>query len=94
VLRVASGQELRAPSTSLERRLRSGTVIEIFVTAPGRIGKYARITIRSNAAPARRDLCLNPGKSTPVAVPEDELVVLAAQLGEQELRVHRADEVA
>jgi PKD repeat protein len=68
VLRVASGKS-SVRVTSLERRLRSGTVIEIFVTAPGRIGKYARITIRSNAAPARRDLCLNPGKSTPVACP-------------------------
>ena len=68
VLRVASGKSA-VRVRSLERRLHSGTVIEVFVTAPGRIGKYARITIRSNAAPARRDLCLNPGKSKPVACP-------------------------
>jgi PKD repeat protein len=68
VLRVASGKSA-VRVRSLERRLRSGTVIEVFVTAPRRIGKYARITIRSNAAPARRDLCLNPGKSKPVACP-------------------------
>jgi hypothetical protein len=54
---------------SVERRLRRGAVIEVFVTAPGRIGKYTRFTIRSNAAPARRDLCLQPGKSKPVACP-------------------------
>lgn len=66
VLRVASGRS-SVRVRSLERRLRTGAVIEIFVTAPGRIGKYARITIRSNAAPARRDLCLQPGKSKPVA---------------------------
>jgi hypothetical protein len=28
---------------------------------------YTRFTIRSNAAPARRDLCLRPGNSKPVA---------------------------
>jgi hypothetical protein len=66
VLRVAAGKR-SVRVRSLERRLRTGAVIEIFVTAPGRIGKYARITIRSNAAPTRRDLCLQPGKSKPVA---------------------------
>jgi PKD repeat protein len=68
VLRVASGKSA-VRVRSLERRLRSGAVIEVFITAPARIGKYARITIRANAAPARRDLCLNPGKSKPVACP-------------------------
>ena len=68
VLRVASGKSA-VRVRSLERRLRSGAVIEVFVTAPGRIGKYTRFTIRSNAAPARRDLCLKPGKSKPVACP-------------------------
>jgi PKD repeat protein len=65
-LRVAPGKR-SVRVRSLERRLRTGAVIEVFVTARGRIGKYARITIRSNAAPARRDLCLQPGKSKPVA---------------------------
>jgi PKD repeat protein len=68
VLRVASGKSA-VRVRSLERRLRSGAVIEVFVTAPGRIGKYTRITIRSNAAPARRDLCLQPGGSKPGACP-------------------------
>jgi PKD repeat protein len=66
VLRVASGKS-PVRVRSLERRLRRGAVIEVFVTASGRIGKYTRFTIRSNAAPARRDLCLQPGKSKPVA---------------------------
>ncbi len=66
VLRVASGKS-SVRIRSLERRLRAGVVIEVFVTAPGRVGKYARITIRSNAAPARRDLCLRPGRSKPIA---------------------------
>ena len=66
VLRVDSGRT-SVRVRSLERRLPSGTVIEVFVTAPGRIGKYTSITIRPNAAPARRDLCLQPGESKPVA---------------------------
>jgi PKD repeat protein len=68
VLRVASGKT-SVRVRSLERRLRSGAIIEVFVTAPGRIGKYTRITIRSNAAPARRDLCLQPDESKPGACP-------------------------
>jgi hypothetical protein len=66
VMRVASGKRA-VRVRSLERRLRSGAVIEVFVTAPGRIGKYTRFTIRSHAAPPRQDLCLQPGKSKPVA---------------------------
>ena len=68
VLRVASGKS-PVRVRSLERRLRKGAVVEVFVTAPGRIGKYTRFTIRANAAPARRDLCLRPGRSKPVACP-------------------------
>jgi len=68
VLRVASGKT-PVRVRSLERRLRKGAVVEVFVTAPGRIGKYTRFTIRANAAPARRDLCLRPGRSKPVACP-------------------------
>ena len=68
VLRVASGKS-SVRVRSLERRLHSGAVIEVFVTARGRIGKYTRFTIRSNAAPARVDLCLKPGKAKPIACP-------------------------
>ena len=68
VLRVASGKS-SVRVRSLERRLHSGAVIEVFVTARGRIGKYTRFTIRANAAPARVDLCLKPGKAKPIACP-------------------------
>jgi hypothetical protein len=54
---------------TLERRLRKGVVIELVITAPEQIGKYTSFTIRSHAAPARRDLCLQPGSSKPVACP-------------------------
>jgi PKD repeat protein len=54
---------------ALERRMRKGTVIQVFVTAPERVGKYTSFTIRSNAAPVRRDRCLRPGGSKPVNCP-------------------------
>jgi PKD repeat protein len=56
--------------TSIEGRLlRAGTVIEVRVTAPRRIGKYTRFTIRRDATPARTDLCLAPGRTRPTACP-------------------------
>jgi PKD repeat protein len=51
------------------RRLRPGTVVEVRVTAPRRIGKYMRFTVRRNAAPARTDSCLRPGRTVPVRCP-------------------------
>jgi PKD repeat protein len=55
---------------SFERRpLRAGTTIEVFVTAPGQIGKYTRFTVRKGAAPARSDLCLVPGHKKPTTCP-------------------------
>jgi PKD repeat protein len=55
---------------ALERlQLRPGTVIEVFVTAPHRVGKYTRFQVRADAAPARSDLCLPPGRTTPTACP-------------------------
>ena len=47
------------------RFLRAGTVIELRVTAAGRIGKYTRFRIRRGRKPARVDLCLVPGERKP-----------------------------
>jgi PKD repeat protein len=69
VRRVTSAKRASVRFRTLERRLRAGTRIEIFVSAPNRIGKYTSFTIRSNAAPLRRDRCLRPGRSRPVACP-------------------------
>jgi PKD repeat protein len=55
--------------TGLNHLLRAGTVIQIMVTKPGRIGKYTRFVIRSGAPPTRRDRCLAPGSSRPTACP-------------------------
>jgi len=42
---------------SFEKRLRSGTVLRIYVTRAGSVGKYTRFTIRSRHAPTRADAC-------------------------------------
>jgi hypothetical protein len=53
----------------LERLLRPGVRIRIFVTKSDAIGKYTRFRIRRGKAPARTDRCLRPGSSRPVACP-------------------------
>jgi hypothetical protein len=53
----------------LERRLRSGIVIELFVTEPGTIGKYTRFRVRHGRRPTRVDACLLPGSSKPRPCP-------------------------
>jgi hypothetical protein len=63
------GRTVRFPR--LHRRLAAGTVIEIAVTRPGRIGKWTRFTIRHAAAPSRKDLCLRRPGGRPVRCPED-----------------------
>ena len=47
------------------RSLGAGTVVELRVTAPGRIGKYTRFRIRARRKPARVDLCLVPQRPRP-----------------------------
>jgi PKD repeat protein len=53
----------------MERRLRAGAIIRVYVTGDGVIGKYARFTIRRRRAPQRRDLCLMPGSMRPARCP-------------------------
>jgi PKD repeat protein len=53
----------------LERRLRAGTVLEIYVTERGAIGKYTRFGFRAGKAPSRRDLCLPAGSMHPGRCP-------------------------
>jgi PKD repeat protein len=49
----------------VERRLRAGIVLQVRVTHPTRIGKYASFRIRKTKAPLRRDRCLIPGRTAP-----------------------------
>jgi PKD repeat protein len=51
----------------LERRFRVGTRLAVVVTYPDRIGRYTRLRIRARARIARRDLCLMPRKTKPIA---------------------------
>ena len=52
-----------------ERVLRAGTRLEIRVTRPSFIGKYTRLIVRRGQPPLRRDRCLMPGSSRPIACP-------------------------
>jgi hypothetical protein len=50
----------------LERRLRAGVQIRIFVTSPGTIGKYMSFRIRRGQPPRRLDRCVNHGSTKPI----------------------------
>jgi len=55
---------------NLERRPAARTRLEIFVRQRGFVGKYTSFRIRAGARPPLRvDLCLNPGRRTPVSCP-------------------------
>ena len=55
---------------AIERRfLRGGVRIEVFVRAPGFIGKYSSWLIRNGKAPRRTDRCLPPASSKPTRCP-------------------------
>jgi PKD repeat protein len=51
------------------RLLRAGTLIRIYVTQAGTIGKFTSIKIRGGKPPKRLDRCLMPGNMSPVQCP-------------------------
>jgi hypothetical protein len=53
----------------MQREFRAGTVIKIYVTQSGRIGKYTRFRIRRGKAPRRVDRCLRGRSSRPRPCP-------------------------
>lgn len=53
----------------IEKRLAPGTVIKVFVTQRGRIGKYTRFKLRDGKVPKREDRCLNPVGRKPIDCP-------------------------
>ena len=53
----------------LERSLRAGVVVRIFVTSNAAIGKYTRFRIRRFKPPTRADRCMVPGVKRPVRCP-------------------------
>jgi PKD domain len=53
----------------LERVLRAGATVKVYVTQRGVIGKFTRLRIRAGKAPARADLCLPPESWHPIRCP-------------------------
>ncbi len=53
----------------MERRLKPGAVIRIYVGRDGRIGKYTQFVIRKDAVPEREDRCLITLSRSPSACP-------------------------
>ncbi len=51
------------------RSLRAGTLIRVFVTKPGTIGKYTRFQTRNRKPPSRTDRCLMPGSRKAIDCP-------------------------
>jgi hypothetical protein len=49
------------------KRLRPGAVVTVMVTAPNTVGRVKQLTIRRNAAPRTKTLCLVPGAAKPSA---------------------------
>jgi hypothetical protein len=52
-----------------ERPLRAGTVLSVWVSNHGQIGKFTRFLIRHSKPPSRTDLCLNPAGTQPIVCP-------------------------
>jgi hypothetical protein len=53
----------------LERVLRAGATVKVYVTQRGLIGKYTLLKIRAGKPPARRDLCVPPQSWRPIRCP-------------------------
>ena len=66
-LRARSSKSLRF--TRYHRYMRAGTMLQVFVSKPGTIGKYVRFTIRKGKAPARRDSCVVATSRNPSRCP-------------------------
>jgi hypothetical protein len=66
--RSASTAQLRR-FHRFERRLPVGVRLEIRVTKPASLGRFTSFRIRRARPPMRRDRCLRPGSTRPVACP-------------------------
>jgi hypothetical protein len=71
----ASGTGTKARTTvtvrvrRLERLLRPGVKVRVYVTKRGTIGKYTKFRFRGGKAPVRVDRCLMPGSWAPAQCP-------------------------
>jgi PKD domain len=69
VVRRSRSSRLGVRLRGLERRLRPGAVIQVYVTDPAQIGKYTRFRVRAGGAPFRRDMCVAAGGLLPSVCP-------------------------
>jgi PKD domain len=69
VIRRARSAGLPVRLRPLERRLRVGAVLEVFVTGTRAVGKYTRFVIRRGALPVRLDRCVAPAGRREVPCP-------------------------
>ena len=65
----SSGRRRSLRFRKLRGFLGAGTVIRVYVTQPGTIGKYVRFTVRKTRPPARRDWCVMPGSTSAARCP-------------------------
>jgi hypothetical protein len=61
---VTSPKKKKVRFRSLERFLKTGVVLRVYVTRGNTVGKYTSFKVRRNKAPARNDACLYPGDPT------------------------------
>jgi hypothetical protein len=64
---TASSVLIRFPR--FERSLRTGAVLEVWISDAGEIGKFTRFVIRRDRPPIRTDLCLDPTGTAPLECP-------------------------
>jgi hypothetical protein len=69
VVRRSRSPALGVRLRPLERRLRPGAVIQVYVTAPRAIGKYVRFSVPRVGAPFRRDMCVPAAARVPAPCP-------------------------
>ncbi len=73
-VRAVAGAKSKATSVLItfrrfERSLRTGAVLDVWISDAGEIGKFTRLVIRRDKPPTRTDLCLNPAGTTPLTCP-------------------------
>jgi large repetitive protein len=73
-LRATAGAKSKASTVLItfhrfERSLRTGAVLDVWVSNAGKIGKFTRFVIRRDKPPIRTDMCLNPAGITPLVCP-------------------------
>jgi len=73
-VRAVAGARSKASSVLItfhrfERALRTGAVLDVWISDAGEIGKFTRLVIRRDKPPNRTDLCLNPAGTAPLTCP-------------------------